>query len=337
MNLAIQQSGAVTPAGVGVAALLKEPAQPVQVASLSRPGETWPVLRVDSKDPAFARWQKEPRLRRVSPLTFFLVEAAEQALAGLSPEQRARTGLIVAYSAGCVAYSRRFYEGIVKGGQRAASPALFPETVYNSPASHVAAVLGLNGAVYALVGDESAWISALRTASVWLRRGRVEQVVVLGGEEFDPAVLDAYASARWLRRAHHERGFLTSEGAAGVLVRAARPGDVPVITGARDGLIYRSKAEAARVAAELFREVSPKEPCHRTAQHNWFAALEKSNAASRPEFARNRSRYLGEAFAASAAWNTVLAADALGAGETGLLPVWGLNHQVGSLRLKKKD
>src|SRR6201999_700475 len=100
------------------------------------------------------------------------------------------------------------FEGILKHGQRTASPALFPETVFNSPGSHVASVLGLNGAVYALCGDESAWLSALKTAAVWLRRGRVRQVVVMGVEEFDPLVLDTYRTARWLLR----HGFLTSEG-----------------------------------------------------------------------------------------------------------------------------
>ena len=70
----------------------------------------WPVLRVDLKDPAYARWQREPRLRRASSITFFLVEAAEQMLAGVSAADRAETGLIVAFSAGCITYSRRFFE-----------------------------------------------------------------------------------------------------------------------------------------------------------------------------------------------------------------------------------
>ena len=106
-------------------------------------------------------------------------------------------------------------------GQKSASPALFPETVFNSPASHVASVLGLNGAAYALVGDETAWVAALQTASVWLRQERVEQVLVMGAEEFDPVVLDAYRSARWLRRQNGATGFLTSEGAGRTLVRRA--------------------------------------------------------------------------------------------------------------------
>ena len=162
----------------------------------------WPVLRVDLKDPAFARWQKEPRLRRASAITLFLVEAAEQALAGVSAEDRRETGLIAAFSAGCLAYSRRFFDGILTQGQKTASPALFPETVFNSPVSHVASVLGLNGAAYALVGDETV---LARRAQDRLPSGcamdRVaKQVLVLGAEEFDPLVLDAYHTARHRRR-----------------------------------------------------------------------------------------------------------------------------------------
>jgi 3-oxoacyl-(acyl-carrier-protein) synthase len=223
------------------------------VAALGQPDQPWPVLRVDLKDPAFARWQREPRLRRASSITFFLVEAAEQALAGLSPADRAETGLIVAFSAGCLAYSRRFFEGIVTQGQSAtASPALFPETVFNSPVSHVASVLGLNGAAYALVGDETAWVAALKTASVWLRRSASRQVLVLGAEEFDPIVLDAYRSARWLRRQNSAHGFLASEGAAGILVRRAGPEDARRITTARDGFDLSHEKRSRRRRGNVF-------------------------------------------------------------------------------------
>ncbi len=129
LALALAGRGAVTPAGVGVVALLKGKATPTPVEEIRRHGKPSPVLRVDIKDPAFARWQREPRLRRASAVTFFLVEAAAQALGDATADERAQTGLIVAFSAGCLAYSRRFFEQIVKQGQRAASPALFPESV----------------------------------------------------------------------------------------------------------------------------------------------------------------------------------------------------------------
>jgi 3-oxoacyl-[acyl-carrier-protein] synthase III len=317
---------------MGVEALLHREPVAISVTAIRQPDPPWPVLRVDLKDPAFARWQREARLRRASPITFFLVEAAEQALAGVTPAERAETGLIVAYSAGCLAYSRRFFEGIVT--QRTASPALFPETVFNSPASHVAAVLGLNGAAYALVGDETAWVAALKTASIWLRQERVKKVLVLGAEEFDPIVLDAYRSARWLRRGKSGSGFLASEGAAGVLVRRASAGDTHAITTAHDGLIYRTKKEAMAAASEVLRKCDPAVPVFSSAQHNWLASMEKSATANRVVVPTLGRPYLGEAFTASAAWHTLRALACLDADTPRLLvPVWGLNHQFGLLEL----
>ena len=337
IELAVIGQGVVSPAGVGLEALLHRAPAPVSVASLGQPDQPWPVLRVDLKDPAFSRWQRESRLRRASPITFFLVEAAEQALAGVCPADRAETGLIVAFSAGCLAYSRRFFEGIVTQGQKTASPALFPETVFNSPGSHVAAVLGLNGAAYALCGDETAWIAALKTASVWLQAERVKQVLVLGAEEFDPIVLDAYRSARWLRRQNSASGFLTSEGAAGILVCRAGPDDARVITAARDGFIYRTKKEAANAAQSLLCESDPCLPCYRSAQHNWLDPLEKRVTDNRRVVPADGLPYLGEAFTASAAWHTLRGLHFLSPQLPRLLlPAWGLNHQFGLLELENR-
>jgi hypothetical protein len=330
VDLAIAGQGVVTPAGVGVDSLFTCAPKPQMTAPLGEPHREFPVLRVDLKDPAFARWQNEPRLRRVSPMTFFMVEAASQALAGLSAGDRAQTGLVVALSAGCLLYSRRFYEGVIRNGRRAASPALFPETVFNSPGSHVASVLGLNGAVYALCGDESAWIGALKTAAVWLKRGRVEQVIVMGVEEFDPLVLDAYRSARWLRRL----GFLTSEGAAALLVRTVRPEDQLAITEAHEAPPYRSPTEARSSAAELFAGIDKCLPCHRSARHTWAETLERATTKGRPEFSTATPPYLGLAFTASAAWETIRAARLLAAPQ-GVVPIWGLNHRFGRLGLRR--
>lgn len=335
INLAVIGQGVVSPAGVGLEALLQREPIPTPVASLGQPDQPRPVLRVDLKDPAFARWQREPRLRRASSMTLFLVEAAEQALAGISPADRAETGLIVAFSAGCLAYSCRFFESIVTQGQRSASPALFPETVFNSPVSHVASVLGLDGAAYAIVGDETAWVAALKTASIWLQQERVKQVLVLGAEEFDPFVLDAYRSARWLRR---QNGFLASEGAAGLLVRVGKLGDetetAPIITNARDGLIYRSRKEAAATAERLLDESDPALPCYRSARHNWLGSLEKKTLQNRTLLPHDEMPYLGEAFTASAAWHTLRAVALLNHQLPRLLlPVWGLNHQFGLVEL----
>jgi hypothetical protein len=332
IDLAVIGQGAVTPAGLGLEPLLHGKAVPQKSSGLRCPGREWPVLRVDRAP--LSRWEREPRLRRSSPITLFLIEAAEQALAGLSAADRAETGLIVAFSAGCLVYSRRFFEDILKEGQKRASPALFPETVFNSPGSHVAATLKLNSAAHALVGDESAWIAALKMAAVWLEMERVRHVLVLGAEEFDPLVIDAYESARWLRRG--PGSILPSEGAAGLLVRRAVPGDSLVISEAQDGFGYRTKRAANTAAENLFCELPADVPAYRTARGTWLESLENKVTAGRPVIDEVVSD-MGHAFTASAAWNTIRALAHISENRSALaLPVWGLNHQLGFLRLERK-
>ena len=329
-HLAILGQGAVSPAGIGVDALFGATPQAVETALVGKPEARRPVFRVDPKQPALARWQAEPRMRRASQYTLFLAEAAAQALGDLDAAARATTGLVVASSLGCLGYSRRFYEGIVSQGRKGASPALFPDTVYNSPVSHVAATLGLGRAAYALVGDETAWIDALQTASLWLRRGEAERVLVLGAEEFDPIVLDAAAATG-------ERGrFVPSEGAGGLLVGLTGKGTaVAEIAEARSGVPYRSRRQEAAAARRCLAALDPALPLYRNAGQNRFAALERDLAADRPALPGDPLPHLGEAFSASAAWQTIRAVRAAGTASRLALPVWGLHCRVGALVLDR--
>jgi len=150
-------------------------------------------------------------------------------------------------------------------------------------------------------------------------------------------VLDAYRSARWLRRHNSASGFLTSEGAAGILVRRAGQEDAPTITFARDGWIYRTKKEVALAAEHLLSESDPGLPFYPTAQHNWLGSLEKKATQNRTVVSTEHQPYLGEAFTASAAWNTLRAMACVNRDYPHiLLPVWGLNHQLGLLELETR-
>jgi hypothetical protein len=82
-----------------------------------------------------------------------------------------RLALIFAISNGGVIYTKRFYHDIVESGARTASPLLFPETVFNAPASHLAAILGITGASYTLVGDAAVGILALKMAEDLIKSG----------------------------------------------------------------------------------------------------------------------------------------------------------------------
>src|SRR5204862_5603851 len=130
-----------------------------------------------------------PRLRRSSAISRFAATAGLEALANanlkLDNDTAKRTALIFAVSNGGVIYTKRFYHDIVESGAQAASPLLFPETVFNAPASHLAAILGITGASYTLVGDGAVGVLAMKMASDLLDNGALESCLVVGAEEAD--------------------------------------------------------------------------------------------------------------------------------------------------------
>jgi hypothetical protein len=236
-SLAVLGRGAVTPSGCSVAALAAIPQEPRREPLLSDPRRTAPVRRVDPA--GLRRWELEPRLRRASPLALFLAEAAHQALAAAPAIPRERLGLVAALGTGSIRFTRQFYERLLARGRAQAAPAVFPETGYNSPVSHVASLLGIEGACYTLVGDETAWVEALRVAQVWLARGIAEAVLVLGGEEIDAAALEVYDRFGWFRR-----GVVAAEGAGAVLVeRATGAADEMRAIPAPSAVSFRSRCE----------------------------------------------------------------------------------------------
>ncbi len=134
-----------------------------------------------------------PRLRRASAITHHTVSAALEALgtdAALVQSGALRLGIIVCTMAGGVAYSRRFFEEVMRE-PATASPAIFPETVFNAPASHLAAYLNSSATSYTLVGDDGTFLQTLALAADWLMDDRMDGVVVVGVEEMDWIVADA--------------------------------------------------------------------------------------------------------------------------------------------------
>jgi hypothetical protein len=191
------------------------------------------VARVTEPPPdALAR---HPRLRRASGISLFGATAARAALEETGRAADAECGLVFAVSSGGVIYTRRFFEGILNGGPQGASPLLFPETVYNAAASHVAAVLGIEGPSCTVVGDFSVGLTALDTAAGWIRAGRVERCLVVASEEFDPVVAEAYRS--W------GLGLSFGEGAAAVLLASEGRSRLAVASGFP--YFRRSEAEEA--------------------------------------------------------------------------------------------
>jgi 3-oxoacyl-(acyl-carrier-protein) synthase len=162
MSLSVAGMSWVTPLGSDVddvwQRLLAGETAPVEILENEQNGARYLVRRV----PADTPFPSHPRLRRASAISRFAAAAGLAALARVKPAPSLdRIALVFAVSNGGVIYTRRFYSEIVTSGAQAASPLLFPETVFNAPASHLAAILGIYGASYTVVGDGAVGILAL--------------------------------------------------------------------------------------------------------------------------------------------------------------------------------
>lgn len=330
----ILSTGAITPGGCGATGFDPIRWTSFPIAALDGAGPVFDVYRIPEKAAALERWRREPRLRRCSQLTIHLVEAASQALAARPDIDRSRVGVVGAFFIGCLVSSIRFYRELVRQGRRFASPIIFPETVFNSPLSHLAATLGVGGPIYTQIGDKSAWVTALRTAECWLRRGAADHVLVLGGEEFESHILEVYRRARWLGPT---RGFYPAEGAGAVLLgRNEGQTKDPIQIGLlRDGYGFRTRKEATAATEACLQPIGTGEAVMPTAGALWTRKLERA-AFTAHQWQRIPVEPLpGEAFPASAAWDTIRAAEWLiQARESRVtIPVWGPSQQVSALQL----
>src|SRR5215469_208807 len=229
MSLAIAGMGWVTPLGSGVDPIWKRllhgdeaSATPISEQFADR---SYTAFRVPESALAGLA---HPRLRRASVISRFAAAAGLEALqaAGIKVDSQSaeRIGLIFAISNGGVIYTKRFYRDVVETGAQAASPLLFPETVFNAPASHLAAILGITGVTYTLVGDGAVGALAIRMAEDLMEHAELDYCLVVGAEEIDWLVCDAYRKWRLIRSqppiepfGASVRGTILSEGAGAIL------------------------------------------------------------------------------------------------------------------------
>jgi 3-oxoacyl-(acyl-carrier-protein) synthase len=325
MSLHIAGMGWVTPLGSGVAPvwerLLKGEEARVETISDSISENKYPVFRV-SHD-ALAGLPAHPRLRRASAISRFAAAAGLAALddAGSTIDlgNLKRVALVFAISNGGVIYTKRFYHDIVVSGADAASPLLFPETVFNAPASHLAAILGITGVSYTLVGDGAVGLLAIRMAEDLMTNQELDYCLVVGAEETDWLLCDAYRRWRLLRSGppiepfhRPAKGMILSEGAGAILL--GREGVIKIdMTHPGEYYFGRQKARESlqRIVTEL---AAPEMEIVIASANGTFIddaekrALEKVLPAASVYSVKPA---LGESVGASGPWQIIVAAQAL--------------------------
>jgi hypothetical protein len=294
--------GAVSPAGWNVAALreVMKKNEPLPANVLARPG--WKknlAVRSVPPPPVRPEFLAHPRLRRAGTMSQHTVAAALEALGEDATQVQSgarRLGVIVCMMAGGVAYSRRFYEEVLRD-PATASPLIFPETVFNAPASHLGAYLNSPTVNYTLVGDEGTFLQGLALAADWLDCGRADGCIVVGTEEMDWIVADAVRL--------FGRDTIYASGAGAVYLKKNLPTTVELAT-VTDSFAF-TQNQSRMVATRKMQSQFP------AGEANELLCVSEENQlwAGWPGRRICPEKIVGTAFVAASAWQCVAACDAL--------------------------
>jgi 3-oxoacyl-(acyl-carrier-protein) synthase len=351
MSLRIGGAGWVTPLGSGVLTvwerLLAGDEAVAETVSSEIHTRTYPAFRVPPT--ALSRLPAHPRLRRSSAISRFAAAAGLAALedAGVSLDSTAaaRTAVIFAVSNGGVVYTKRFYHEVVQAGAQAASPLLFPETVFNAPASHLAAILEITGASYTLVGDGTVGLLALKMAEDLMANEALDRCLVVGAEEADWLLCDAFHRWRLLRDAPpievfrpHPRGVVLSEGAGAVVIDRTGPTVIEQIDAG--GNFHRQSEAVARVNEVFQRLGATDEDVVVASANGTFVDQAEESAVLR--YCREARVYapksaLGESVGAGSIWQVICAAQALRTQQLPPIPHLGSESQLRRVEERRDD
>jgi 3-oxoacyl-(acyl-carrier-protein) synthase len=297
---------------------------PVPVTEIERPGWDRKLrvrrVPVPSPRPAFLA---NPRLRRTSAVSHYLVAASLEAIGGDAAKITAgeiNLGVIVTMMSGCVNYSRRFYDETLRDPSTA-SPLVFPETVFNAPSSHLAALLGATGINYTLVGDPGTFAQGLALAADWMSNGFADAVLVVGAEENDWITADAFRL--------FNKTAVPSDGAGALYLRLTlAPVKLERVT---DSHLFTQNVPRDEVVRAMRSQLPADDALLCDGLQN-VPLLDAAEAAAWNGWRGDRVSLkcvLGEGFVAAAAWQCIAAVQAIEQGRSAAnVSIVGTNQQA---------
>jgi hypothetical protein len=237
----------------------------------------------------------------------------------------------VGVHAASIRYSEKFFAEVLRD-PATASPLLFPETVINAPASHLAANLSSTHLTYSVLGDQTAFFQALAVAASWLANNRVDLALVIGAEE---TAWTVSATANFF-----SRKVICSEG-AGALCLMREPGEnaieLTAITDPADYTNHNRTSATRKIASEFLPGSTNELLCDsRTGSRRWDAAETDAWQDWRGSTLSPRE-ILGEGLSAATAWQFIAAVERLRAGhaKSAIISGAGSNQQSIAARLQR--
>lgn len=334
--------GLATSAGADVAEVAAKVRKGERMESVTlentHTGASHPVLRVPPE--VYAAEERIPRVRRSSVISHLALAATRRAVeaAGWEKEMAGRTALFFAASDGGVAYTRRFFDEVLREGPAAASPLLFPETVYNAPTSHLASVLKLDGPALTFVGDSTAACAALEAAEVMLESGEADYCVVAAAEEIDWILCEGYGLWGLSALENQDEKPIFAECAAALVLARDGRGVKLSMSPCRT---FHGVRELARVLDEESARMLGQNPVDAVmgsdsgsplgrSEEKWVRRICPDGRYFQPR------KVLGESLAASTVCTAVLGAYEAreGGGRCVVCPVSGYNRQVALMMLE---
>ncbi len=327
--------GAVSPAGWGVEPLLDAVRVGSPLSTIAVDGPRTFQARLVPRPTSRPAILSHPRLRRSSSISQYAAAAAEEAVQQL-PCGMEELGILFSTMCGSVRYTRRFYAETLENPSTA-SPILFPETVFNAPASHVAAALQAPVPAYSIVGDSSVFLQALATGANWVASGFVKAALIIAAEESDWSVMEG-----WRLFSRHT---IMAEGAAALCLTSVPPQDNPVLLeGVYDPFPFDAWGSPQAATAGLARQMPPATPGeYLVDSRSGIPCSDTLENALWPSWSGQRTSpraILGEAMSAATGWQCVIAASLLAgspmdnATHARIVSV-GCNHQAMGARLAR--
>jgi len=194
------------------------------------------------------------KTRRLDRLSVWSLVAASLAIqdSGLDLDQvdRSRVAVVMATGLGCIELTEAFFRSAASHGWSHTDPIVFPETLGNAPASHVARQFDLRGPNITVSSKGLAAECALLQAASLLRNRQADFALVLAGDTLTRTSYEWYEAAGML-----SRGFIPSEGVTAMVLE---PGDSKVrYASLHGGYFASSQAALASVGGEHVRMVPP--------------------------------------------------------------------------------
>ena len=159
------------------------------------------------------------RMSRISRMAVASsIEAIEDSRLVLETIDKERVAVIMGTSYGSSSHVDAFYLSLLKEGPRGAQPMLFPETVPNAPASHIAIFYKINGPNSTFCQNEISAENAMAYAVNLLSNDIVDVAVVGGAEELSEILYGCYDAVGALNRIRVREGESIEPVPAGGLI-----------------------------------------------------------------------------------------------------------------------